>query len=840
MKTVYKLVLWLVFSSLLAVVIYQVLLQTEASEALRTRSFLVLDKAEKLLSAIKDAETGQRGYLITGNKDYLEPFFNSNKTISSTLSELRSLTTDNADQQHRLEVLQPLIVTKLSELSQTIALYDQGQQKQAYEIVNNNLGKITMDGIRVEMAEFIALEQVIQRQRETQYHSNMKLLFLITISLSLLLVVTMYLSAYIVKRQALSRIGIERQLNADLNQVLACIRDSELRYRMLVDGTQSVAIFMIDINGYVQTWNLAGERLKGYKSSEIIGQHFSLFYTESAIIADLPNQELVKARNMGGLESEGWSVRNDGSQFWSHYYITPVYNDQDELLGYSKITSDFTYRQQLESEIANSEKNFRLLAESMPQIVWITRADGYNIFFNHQWVEYTGMTLEESYGDGWNKPFHPDHQQLAFKAWQNAVNNNGIYSLECQLRRFDGVYRWWLVRGVPVLDEQDKISKWFGTCTDIEEIKMAEKELRASIQYARSLLEASMDSLVTISAEGKLTDVNEATVNITGLPREKLIGSDFSEYFTEPDKASAGYQEVFSKGYVSDYSLTLMHISGKLTDVLYNASVFRNDKGEVAGVFAAARDITLRKAAEQRLEDAYQQLQQSLEIQVQREKLASLGVMVGGLAHEINNPLMGILNYIQFAYDHADDSRGHDVLGKALKEVNRITKLVNSMLSFVCQPVDVQQSNFSNTLNNVLTLIEGDLKRKEILIDLDLPQKLPAVNIGSDSLEQILLNLLLNAIFSLTTIVKPRKISIIVHLLTDDVIEVLIQDNGAGVQNEIRQKIFDPFFTTKPPGEGTGLGLAISKRMAEAFLGKLELTDSIQGACFRLILTIAK
>jgi len=113
--------------------------------------------------------------------------------------------------------------------------------------------------------------------------------------------------------------------------------------------------------------------------------------------------------------------------------------------------------------------------------------------------------------------------------------------------------------------------------------------------YARSLIEASLDPLVTISAEGKITDVNEASVTITGMLREKLIGTDFSNYFTEPEKAQAGYTQVFEKGFVADYPLTIKHKNGKLIDVLYNASVYKDDKGNVLGVLAAARDVTAQK-----------------------------------------------------------------------------------------------------------------------------------------------------------------------------------------------------------------------------------------------------
>jgi PAS domain S-box-containing protein len=130
--------------------------------------------------------------------------------------------------------------------------------------------------------------------------------------------------------------------------------------------------------------------------------------------------------------------------------------------------------------LRTSEEEFRQLAEAMPQIVWITRPDGGNVYFNRQWMEYTGLTLEESLGEGWNKPFHPADRQRAWDAWQLATSTLGTYSLEARLRRADGVYTWWLVRGVPVLDPAGAVVKWFGTCTDIDAIKTSEATVRTS------------------------------------------------------------------------------------------------------------------------------------------------------------------------------------------------------------------------------------------------------------------------------------------------------------------------------------------------------------------------
>ena len=131
--------------------------------------------------------------------------------------------------------------------------------------------------------------------------------------------------------------------------------------------------------------------------------------------------------------------------------------------------------------------------------------------------------------------------------------------------------------------------------------KKMEDVNRISSAYNRSLIEASLDPLVTIAPDGHITDVNKATETVTGYPREELIGTDFSNYFTEPGKAKKGYLTVFKEGSVTDYPLEIRHRDGHITPVLYNASVYRDESGEVAGVFAAARNITERKKAEEAL-----------------------------------------------------------------------------------------------------------------------------------------------------------------------------------------------------------------------------------------------
>src|SRR5277367_3298077 len=143
--------------------------------------------------------------------------------------------------------------------------------------------------------------------------------------------------------------------------------------------------------------------------------------------------------------------------------------------------------------------------------------------------------------------------------------------------------------------------------------KRAQEALRQANAYNRSLLEASLDPLVTIGPDGKITDANAATEAVTGCGRATLIGTDFSDYFIDPEKARAGYQQVFREGFVRDYPLELRHRDGRIASVLYNASVYRDEKGNVVGIFAAARDITKRKRAEEALRQSEQRFSSMVE-----------------------------------------------------------------------------------------------------------------------------------------------------------------------------------------------------------------------------------
>ncbi len=492
---------------------------------------------------------------------------------------------------------------------------------------------------------------------------------------------------------------------------------------------------------------------------------------------------------------------------------------------------DITERKKAEEELRKSERQFHALAEAMPQLVWITRTDGWNIYFNQQWVDYTGLTLEESYGHGWNKPFHPDDQKRAWDVWQNAVHNNGTYSLECRLRRFDGAYRWWLVRGVPFFNQEGVIEKWFGTCTDIHEIKQAEEKIRLSNIYNRSLIDASLDPLVTIGHDGKITDVNKATEQVTGYSRDELVGTDFTDYFTEPDKAEEGYQEVFKEELISDYELEIQHKDGSIIPVLYNASIYKDESGKVLGVFAAARDITTLKKADEVLKSKLEELARS------NEELEQFAYV---FSHDLQEPLRMITSYLQLLqrrYQGNLDDKADMYIHFAVDGASRMQNLINYLrvLPYNQKSSEPKFTNCKFILNKALAGLKMVINENKATISHD---PLPDIMVDPTQLVQILQNLILNGIKFHGE--EAPKIHIAAEKKASEWV-FSVHDNGIGIDPQYSKKIFEIFkrLHTREQYPGTGIGLAVCKKIIERQGGRIWVESEVgKGSTFYFTLPI--
>jgi PAS domain S-box-containing protein len=392
-------------------------------------------------------------------------------------------------------------------------------------------------------------------------------------------------------------------LMADRSDTRRGAAEQSLRRLASIVSSSNDAIITKNLDGIVTDWNPGAESVYGYSAHEMIGSPIATVFPPHRLgDSHLIMQKIAAGQQLRYYETE--HRRKDGQIIPVSLSASPVRDEVGRVIGAATITRDMSEAKRAEAALRRSETRYRSLVTATTQIVWTTDPQGEVVDDMPMWRAFTGMTLAEIQGWGWISSLHADDRPRTAEIWTKAVAERGLYNTEYRIRRHDGEHRHVAVRGVPVLDNDGNIQEWVGTCTDITDRKQAEEKLREASLYARSLIEASPDPLVMISRDGKITDVNQATEKATGVTRERIIGSDFSNYFTEPDRARTGYKRVFSQGFVQDYPLSLRHVSGKAMDVLYNAALYRNTSGEVEGVFAAARDVTERKQAEEKAREA--------------------------------------------------------------------------------------------------------------------------------------------------------------------------------------------------------------------------------------------
>jgi PAS domain S-box-containing protein len=397
--------------------------------------------------------------------------------------------------------------------------------------------------------------------------------------------------------------------------------------------------------------------------------------------------------------------------------------------------------------------------------------------------------------------------------------------------------------------------------TENKELEELSYSLKLVSQYARSLIEASLDPLFTINPEGKITDMNNASLTITGVSRENLIGTDFFNYFTEPQKAREVYQEVFAKGFVTDYPLTIR--DGKLTDVLFNGSVYKDERGSVIGAVVVARDITERKRIETQLNEAIVFAEMATEIAEQAKDKAESSTrtaenavkakqqFLSNMSHEIRTPMNAIIGFTKVLLKTEMTPKQKEYLTAIKLSGDALIVLINDILDLA--KVDAGKMVFeqvpfklSVSISAMLHLFETKIWEKNLLLIKEYDDRIPTVLLGDPvRLHQIILNLVSNAV----KFTSKGRITVSVRLLAEDdekvSIEFSVADTGIGIPECKISSIFENFQqassgTSRLYG-GTGLGLAIVKQLVEPQGGCIKVVSTVdEGSTFSFILSFQK
>jgi len=333
-------------------------------------------------------------------------------------------------------------------------------------------------------------------------------------------------------------------------------------------------------------------------------------------------------------------------------------------------------------------------------------------------------------------------------------------------------------------------------------------------------------TLVTISREGKITDVNRATETATGVSRERLIGSDFSDYFTQPEKAQQGYEQVFARGSVRDYALAIRHTSGSVTDVLYNAALFKTEEGEIEGVFAAARDVTERKHAEEevrRLNDELEQrvIQRTAQLEAANKELEAFTYSV---SHDLRAPLRHISGFSkllteEYGSNLPTDAQHH--LQRIQEGTRRMGLLVDDLLNLGRvgrHEVRLQVTGLTSVANEAVAELKADCEGRQVEWKIG---SLPFVECDPALMRQVFRNLLSNAV----KFTRPRSQAVIEvgQREQEGRPVVFVRDNGVGFNMKYSDKLFGVFQRLHRPEdfEGTGVGLATVQRIVQKHGGRI-------------------
>jgi len=426
----------------------------------------VLNNTKNLQVELAEAHAHARGYIITGDERFLKSYLEAIADYNKKMGTLRQLIAGSPHQQQQASLIETNVDLLQRWTQQFIDAPRTGMTNTTRSKIGDHGGDL-LDNIRITFNKIENEHQQFIRGLKQEAESVARFSY-ITIATGTFASLLIFLTVIFRLNFAVN----ERQ-----SKELA-LQESEEKFRKITESAQD-AIIMMGADQCISFWNAAATRVFGYTAAEAIGQELHTLIVPAPAHAGFaqafPHFQETGGGPIIGKVRELTALRKGGEEFTVELSVSATQlSGQWYAIG---IVRDISARKHADEVLRNSEAEFRTLAEAMPQIVWITRPDGWNIYFNQQWMDYTGLTLEESMGHGWNKPFHPDDQQRAWDAWQQATATNGIYSIESRLRRADGVYRWWLVRGVPLQDADGNILKWFGTCTDINDMKMAGLEI---------------------------------------------------------------------------------------------------------------------------------------------------------------------------------------------------------------------------------------------------------------------------------------------------------------------------------------------------------------------------
>ncbi len=584
------------------------------------------------------------------------------------------------------------------------------------------------------------------------------------------------------------------------------------------------------------------------ESTKPVEENLQLLEKEIAILK-AENEEVKSALNLA-LKKLAFQAEEKGKRTFELMIASNEFKFQNEEK-IKRETANIALEALSQTEKLTSQYSRSLIESSLDPLVTIS-IDGKITDVNEALIKVTGVKREKLIGTSFSNYF--TEPEKAKEGYLQVFEKSFVADYPLTIKHKNGNLTDVLYNASVYKNDLGNVLGVFAAARDVTAQKLLSN-------YSRSLIEASRDPLFTISTEGKITDMNQATVRVTGKSRENLIGTDFYNYFTEPDKARKSYQQVFSKGFVADYPLTIT--DGVLTPVLFNGAVYKDNRGNVLGAVVVARDITEQKKIENELTESKVAAELATAIaeeakskaekatQIANDAVKAKQQFLSNMSHEIRTPMNAIIGFTKVLLKTDLTAKQKEYLTAIKMSGDALIVLINDILDLA--KVDAGKMTFEQTpfkmslsISSMLHLFETKIQEKNLVLVKEYDNNIPEVLVGDAvRLHQIILNLISNAV-KFTT---KGQITVAANLIYEDEEKVSIQfsvkDTGIGIPPNKMERIFENFQqassgTSRLYG-GTGLGLAIVKQLVETQNGSIEVKSKMdEGSVFSFILDFQK
>ena len=601
-----------------------------------------------------------------------------------------------------------------------------------------------------------------------------------------------------------------------LDQLNDLIARSQRNFKELIDSIDDAAC-AVSLDGTLRTVNKRVSQLVSLPYTAIIGQKFFELVEE-------PVRASVEAGLVRFLEKRHWSgtvrvrFKNNPRPFYFDCALNAIIKS-DEVVGVSALGRDVT-------EQHEKELRFTELFETLQEGAYFSTPEGRLLDANPALVSILGYATKQEILalEAVQLNFDPAEPPVLGRA---ADDRGGVRAREISLRKKDGSAAVFLESSRAVWDDAGKLIRYQGTLVDVTERRKLERQVAQQEEFRRRLLESFPDLILVVDLEERYTFVSSRVQDLLGCPCEDLLGKKVSETQGSSPELVALYHDVVAstKAFQSaEYGARRSDGIGQTMRA--SASQLFDADNKLAGAIISVRDITREKKFEQQV--------------VQSERLAAMGAMIGGVAHELNNPLTSILGVSDLLQDSQTTDSARKQVAILQQQARRAAEIVHNLTYFATPPTPGKtRVNLGEIVERTLNLHSYSLRKNNITVDFIREPGLPYVQGDPHQLMQIFLNLILNAEQAIREAREKGTIRIRLGA-TGPMVWASFLDDGPGIPVEILASIFDPFYTTKRPGRGTGLGLSICKSVMKEHNGTVEASNAPGGgAVFTVTLPAA-